>query len=36
MFCGALLGKSALVVALLANLTIDKTHKAVLNLIPTE
>jgi hypothetical protein len=34
--CGALLSKSPLVPALFANLAIDKMHKAVLNLIPTE
>jgi hypothetical protein len=35
MFCGALLGEPPLVAALFASLTIDKTHKAVLKLIPT-
>jgi len=34
--CGALLGKSPFVSALFANLTIDKTHQTVLNLILTE
>jgi hypothetical protein len=36
MLCGAPFGKSPLVPAFFANLAIDKLHKAVLNLIPTE
>jgi hypothetical protein len=36
MLCSALLGKSPLLPALFANAAIDKMHKAVLNLIPTE
>jgi hypothetical protein len=34
--CSALLGQSPLLSALFANAAIDKMHKAVLNLIPTE
>jgi hypothetical protein len=36
MFCSALLGQSPLLSALFAKAAIDKMHKAVLNLIPTE
>jgi hypothetical protein len=36
MLCSAPLGESPLVSALFANAAIDKVHKAVLNLIPTE
>jgi hypothetical protein len=36
MFCAALLGEPPLVAALFARLTIDKAHKAVLNLLLTE
>jgi hypothetical protein len=36
MLCSALLGQLPLLSALFANPAIDKMHKAVLNLIPTE
>jgi len=36
MLCSALLGQSPFLSTLFANAAIDKMHKTVLNLIPTE